>query len=93
MRGLIVAVVAMGVLILVATAGMIALVVHRATAPRAPAREPLPVVLHEPAGTRIARSQAAGDRLVLQLTGGGPDRVLVLNLRDGAVVARVSLAP
>ena len=93
MRALQAAVIAMGVLIVIATAAMIALVVHRATTRRAPAQpEVARLVLNEPPGTRIARSEAAGERLVLQLTGGGPDRVVVLNLRDGAVLARIGLA-
>jgi hypothetical protein len=95
MRGLLAGVIVMGVLILVATAAMIALVIHRATTPRPAApREGLaaPVVLNEPPGTRIATSEASDNRLLLQLSGGGPDRVVVVNLRDGAVLARVLLA-
>ena len=94
MRGLLAAVIVMGVLIVAGTAGMIALVIHRATTPRAVAREGLAgaVVLGEPPGTHIAASETSDDRLVLQLAGGGPDRVVVINLRDGAVLARVRLA-
>lgn len=95
MRGLLAAVVVMGVLILVATAGLIALVIHRATVHRAALapqeRLALSVVLNEPPGTRIAGSEAADNRLVLQLSGGGPDRVIVVNLRNGAVLLRVQL--
>ncbi len=87
MRAMLALVIGMGVLIV---AGVIVLgvtVMHRlgGGAPAAP------VTLAEPAGTRIAGSSASGDRLVLQLQGGGPDRVVVLDLRDGRVLARVGL--
>ena len=50
------------------------------------------VVLDEPAGTRIAGMAAAPDRLVLQLQGGGPDRVMVIDTKSGRVLGRVALA-
>jgi hypothetical protein len=96
MRALQAAVILMGVLILGATAAVIGIIVHRASAPRPPALAHAgpasPITLDEPAGTRIAAASTADDRLVLQLTGGGPDRVVVLDLRGGAVLARVGLA-
>jgi hypothetical protein len=49
-------------------------------------------VLDEPAGTRITGAAASVDRLALQLQGGGPDRVVVVDTRAGRVVARVALA-
>jgi len=51
------------------------------------------MVLHEPAGTRIASVTASGDRIVLLLSGGGPDRLAVLDARDGQAVLRVAVAP
>ncbi len=51
-----------------------------------------PAQFDEPAGTAIAQISAAGDRLALLLHGGGPDRVVVLDLRDGSVIARSALA-
>ena len=93
MRVLQAAVIVMGVLILGGTAAVIGIIVHRAGAPRTPAlTRPGPVVLDEPAGTHIAAATAMDERLVLQLAGGGPDRVVVLDLRGGAVLARVALA-
>lgn len=108
MRVLQAVVILMGVLILGGTAAVIAIIVHRASAPGhrtnefvgSPSHGPAlagpgvaaPIVLDEPAGTRIAAATAADERLVLQLVGGGPDRVVVLNLRGGAVLARVALA-
>lgn len=88
-------VIVMGVLILVATAALIGVAVHRAGSSRALTAHAVPagpVALEEPPGTRIALSSLTGERLVLQLVGGGPDRVLVLDLRTLTVVARVGLA-
>jgi hypothetical protein len=80
----------MGVLIVVATTVLVVLVARRLSAPAAvPAS--LAVVLEEPAGTRIAGIASVGDRLAVQLQGGGADRVLLLDPRSGAVVGRVGL--
>lgn len=38
-----------------------------------------------PAGARVEQVLAAGDRVVLRVTGGGPDRLLVLDPASGAV--------
>jgi hypothetical protein len=97
MRALQVAVILMGVLILGATAALIGIVVHRASvsgrAPASATASPAgPLTLDEPAGTRIAAVSAAGDRIIVQLAGGGPDRVVVIGLGRGAVIARLSLA-
>ena len=50
------------------------------------------VVLDEPAGTRIAGVGVAADRLAVQLQGGGPDRVAIVDTRTGRVLGRVGLA-
>ncbi len=49
-------------------------------------------MLDEPAGTHIAGVSTSADRLAMQLQGGGPDRVVVVDLRTGRVVARAALA-
>ena len=49
-------------------------------------------VLDEPAGTQIVPIAALSDRLALQLQGGGPDRVVVLDMRSGREVGRAALA-
>lgn len=46
-----------------------------------------------PAGARVAGMAAAGDRVVLHLTGGGSDRLLVLNPATGTVAGTFVLAP
>lgn len=87
MRALKILVVVMGVMII---AGVIVLgvtVVRRMTPPPLAA-----AALNEPAGTHIAQVSAAGDRVVVLLQGGGPDRLVVLDLRTGAVISRAGLS-
>jgi len=52
---------------------------------------PITMQLGEPDGTRIAGVAAAGDRLAVQLQGGGPDRIVLVDPRSGAVVGRIGL--
>jgi hypothetical protein len=84
-----VAVVTMGVLIVGGTVTLGVLIVQRLGG--APAAQAAPLMLDEPAGTRIAGMAASGDRLALQLQGGGPDRVVLLDAHTGRLAARVSL--
>jgi hypothetical protein len=91
MRALKSAVIIMGVLIVVGTATLAVLIIQKlgsigATAARAP------TVLDEPPGTHIAGMTAAGDRLAVQLQGGGTDRVVVIDLRSLAITGRIALA-
>jgi len=84
-----VAVVAMGVLIVAGTVVLVAALAARmSSAPGGIAS----AVLDEPAGTRIAGAAIAPDRLAVQLQGGGPDRVVVLDTKAGRVLGRVALA-
>ncbi|MGI4939503.1 MAG: DUF6476 family protein [Janthinobacterium lividum] len=89
MRALKVAVVFMGVLIV---GGVIVLFTVLAQRMSSGSGVIASVVLDEPAGTRIAGTSTAPDRLVVQLQGGGPDRVLVLDTKTGRVLGRVGLA-
>lgn len=84
-----VAVVVMGVLIIGGVAILVVTVARRLGGPVAAVATPL--LLDEPAGTVIAAVAASGDRVVLQLRGGGPDRVVAVDGR-GIVVARIGLA-
>ncbi len=90
MRGLTVLVVVMGVMIVVGVAVVIGTIVQRSGGTAASVAAD--AVLDEPAGTRIAGIAALADRLAVQLQGGGPDRVLLLDPRSGRVVGRVALA-
>lgn len=51
------------------------------------------VAVPVPAGTRIEQMMVAGERVVLRLSGGGPERVLVLDPRRGTVAGSFVLAP
>ena len=100
MRGLKAAVIGMGILIVVGVTALVVVMVQRMSATGspnasaiAPAAGPASVaLLDEPAGTRIAATSLAGDRLAVQLSGAGPDRVVVVDLRTGRTVARAALA-
>ncbi len=79
----------MGVLILGGTAVLGVVLARRmGTASAAP----VSVLLDEPAGTRIAAISGAGDRLAVQLQGGGPDRLVLIDPHSGAATGRVALA-
>jgi hypothetical protein len=94
MRALKIATIAMGVLILLGTAVIVATIVKRTTMGQAGsglAGQSFAAVLDEPAGTGIVSVAAVRDRLVVQLHGGGPDRLLLIDPASGAVVGRVTL--
>ena len=91
MRFLKVLVIVMGVLIVVATTVLVVLIARRIGGTGTTAPASVAVVLDEPAGTRIVGIAAAGDRLAVQLQGGGPDRVVLVDPRTGAVVGRIGL--
>lgn len=90
MRALLAVVIGMGVLIVVGVAVLIATIVGRLGGAAGPAAGP--IVLDEPEGTRIAGVSSLPDRLTLMLQGAGPDRVVVVDIRSGRVLARASLA-
>lgn len=89
MRALLVATVVMGVLIV---AGVAVIGTALFTRVAVPAAGPDAVLLEEPAGTRINGVALAPDRMAVQLSGAGPDRVVVVDTRTGRVVNRTALA-
>ena len=89
MRALKVAVVVMGVLIILGVTTLGVVIAMRLSTASGAAMN---AVLDEPAGTRIVGMSLASDRLALQLQGGGPDRVVVLDGRSGRVLGRAGLA-
>jgi hypothetical protein len=93
MRGLMAAVVGMGVLIVAMTVVIAVTLVHRMSArgSLSPAAVAASVVLDEPAGTRIVSISPAGDRLAVLLQGGGPDRVFFVDPLRDRVVGRLVL--
>jgi hypothetical protein len=97
MRALKVLTIVMGVMILAGTGVLVAVIAHRIASPAPEATSaagaaPLSLALDEPAGTHIAGIAAAGDRLAVQLQGGGPDRVVLVDPRSGTVTGRITLA-
>jgi hypothetical protein len=80
----------MGVLIVLGVATIAVTIVQRMGAPAHEMMANLP--LQEPAGTHIAGIALAGDRLAVSLSGGGPDRIAVFDLRQGNAVAHLSLS-
>ena len=92
MRFLKVLTIGMAVLIVVATTVLVVVIARRiGGAGTAPAPAPVAVLLDEPAGTRIAAIASAGNRLAVQLQGGGADRVVLVDPRTGAVAGRIGL--
>ena len=89
MRALNIAVVVMGVLIVAGTVLLVALIARRSVSSSAVA---VSAVLDEPEGTRIEGVSLLPDRWAVQLRGGGPDRVVLLDAQSGRVVGRVGLA-
>lgn len=99
LKGLLAAVILMGLLIAAGTAVLVATVIKRLVhAPVAHAAagasvSPVTVPLDQPAGTRIVSAIRQSDSsLALVLTGGGaPDRVVVWDEQGGRIAARASL--
>lgn len=101
-RALKILVAVMGVAIIAGTATLGVLIAKRLrgaepgpTATAAPLPSPgLPLLhqLDEPGGTVIATIALSPDRLAVQLRGGGPDRVVLLDPRTGAIIAHITLA-
>ena len=88
LRGVMTAVIVMGVLIVAGVAVLMVTIVRRlSTPPVLAARN-----LDEPAGTHLAQIAPAGDRLAVLLTGGGPDRIVLLDPRTGLVTGHIGLA-
>ena len=89
LRGLMAATIIMGVMIIAGVAILGVTIVRRMSSV-----QPQPAqTLNEPANTRITAISGAGDRLAVLLTGGGPDRVVLLDPRTGLVSGRIGLAP
>ncbi len=88
MRALKLAVVVMGVLIVAGTTVLVATIATRLSVPGATDKL---LSLDEPAGTRIVAIAGPADRLAVQLQGGGPDRVVLIDPRSLRVLGRITL--
>ncbi len=91
MRALKILVVVMGVLIVLGTATLAVLIVRRVSGGEAPTAAALLRQLDEPSGTAITSIALSQDRLAIQLHGGGPDRVVLMDPKTGATLARITL--
>jgi hypothetical protein len=86
MRALVALTVVMGVMIVAGVVTVAVTIAHRMGGGGMRAD----VVLDEPAGTRMVGVAPDGNRVAVLLSGGGPDRVVLLG-PDGAVVGHVAL--
>jgi len=93
MRGLKILVVVMGLMIVVGVVVLVATIVGRMAGPKPMQALMETSLLQEPPGTHIAQISAAGDRVVLLLQGGGPDRLVALDLRTGQILLHAGLTP
>jgi hypothetical protein len=87
MRGLVALTVVMGVMIVAGVLVVGVTIMHRMAGGGGAA---VNAVLDEPAGTHMVAVGSDGGRLAVVLSGGGPDRVVLLG-EGGAVVGRVAL--
>ena len=79
----------MGILIVAGTVGLFVVLAKRMSAGSASIAS---VLLDEPPGTHIAGTSAGPDGVAVQLAGGGPDRVVLVDMRSGRVLGHVALA-
>jgi hypothetical protein len=93
MRALVGLVVVMAVLIVAGVVTIGVTVMHRLGGVQPGAATASSLVLTEPAGTHIAGASESAGRLTTVLQGGGPDRIVVLDIATGRVLARIALAP
>ena len=79
----------MGIMIIGGTVALAVLIAERFKAVPPPRTS---VALDEPSGTHIAGVALASDRVAVLLQGGGPDRVVFVDPRSGALAGSVRLA-
>ena len=92
MRAVKIAVAVMSVLIVVGVTVVVVTVIGRVTKPAAPVMTAsAAAVMDEPAETAIVSIASVGDRLAVQLRGGGPDRVVFVDPHTATVAGRISL--
>ena len=89
-RALKIAVVVMGIMIVVGTVLLGVVASRRLGGAVAGGAATGTLMLDEPAGTRIVSIASAGERLAVHVTGGGPDRVLLVDPARLTVTGRIS---
>ncbi len=99
-RVLKVAAIVMAVLIVLGTTTLFVMLAKRGMAPegarpvatRDMSLAQIASVLDEPSGTRIMGIAAVQDVLAVQLSGGGADRIVLLDPQSGRIAGRIALA-
>ena len=92
MRTLKIVTIVMAVMIVAAVIFLGMTIMRRMSEPPGGMASAANVVLDEPTGSRIVAFTSSPDRLVIQLQGGGPDRILFVDPRSGKPLGRVVLA-
>jgi hypothetical protein len=92
---MLITVITMGILIVLATAALVFKLVSDVSGPHEPAGGAVFSVtnLQQAAGTRILGISNAGGALAVLLSGGGPDRILLVDPRSGRVTGRLEATP
>ncbi len=92
MRAVKIAAAVMAVLIVLGTTVLVVTVTKRLSTPAVPVMAATAAaVMDEPVGTAIVGIASVGDRLAVQLHGGGPDRVVFVDPHTATVAGRISL--
>jgi hypothetical protein len=93
-RVLFVIVIILGVLILLALGALVTGFITGATGKRSSSAAPWSQSLDVPAGTRVTRTEADGNRLIVHLTSAaGAEEIVVLDTASGRIVGRVRVKP
>ncbi len=87
-----IAAIAMAVLIVLGTTTLFVMLAKRGASGSSLTQAQIASILDEPPGTRIGGIAAVQDRLAVQLTGGGADRVVLIDPQTGRITGRVALA-
>lgn len=86
-----IAAIVMAVMIVLGTTTLLVMLARRGAGAEVTV-DRIAAILDEPPGTRIAAIAAVRERLAVQLTGGGTDRVVFIDPLTGQVTGRVALA-
>lgn len=89
LRALIALVIVMGVMIVAGLAGLVTLILTRSLASAPSLRI---ITLDEPPAARITGVSLSGGVLAVGLSGGGPERVLLIDSRSGRLLGRILLS-
>ena len=87
-----IAAIAMAVLIVLGTTTLFVMLAKRGVSGSAELPAQIAAILDEPPGTRITGIAAVADRVAVQLSGGGADRVVLIDPKTGQITGRVALA-